>query len=148
MGFVFSTVFLIAWPSQCPSGRRKPGEFVEDSSPVADPSGRVRAVLPALAGGQEEDLHSRVDVRERPPASDRGARDSSKSVLLRVTREAERSAAVRCRLDRETDLSGLRPEIPLSDLTADCLDRLPALIDRWITDARAHAAEPEATTET
>ena len=22
MGFVFSTVFFIAWPSQCPSGRR------------------------------------------------------------------------------------------------------------------------------
>jgi len=52
------------------------------------------------------------------------------------------------RLDRERDLSGLRPEIPLSDLTADCLDRLLALIDHWITDARAHAAEPEATTET
>ena len=51
------------------------------------------------------------------------------------------------RLDRETDLSGLRPEIPLSELTADRLDRLLALIDRWITDVRAHAAEPETTTE-
>ena len=50
-------------------------------------------------------------------------------------------------LDRETDLSGLRPEIPLSELTADRLDRLLALIDRWITDVRAHAAEPETTTE-
>ena len=65
MEFVFSTVFFIAWPSQCPTGRRRPGEFVEDGSPVVDPSGRVRAVLPALADGQEEDLHSRVDVRER-----------------------------------------------------------------------------------
>jgi hypothetical protein len=52
------------------------------------------------------------------------------------------------RLDRETDLSGLRPEIPLSELTADRIDRLLALIDHWITDVRAHAAEPEPTTET
>jgi hypothetical protein len=52
------------------------------------------------------------------------------------------------RLDRETDLSGLRPEIPLSELTADRLDRLLALIDDWITDVRAHAAEPETTTGT
>jgi hypothetical protein len=52
------------------------------------------------------------------------------------------------RLDRETDLSGLRPEIPLSELTADRLDRLLTLIDHWITDARAHAAEPETTIET
>jgi hypothetical protein len=51
------------------------------------------------------------------------------------------------RIDRERDLSGLRPEIPLSELTADRLDRLLALIDHWITDARAHAAEPEATSE-
>ena len=43
------------------------------------------------------------------------------------------------RLDRETDLSGLRPEIPLSELTAGRLNRLLALIDRWITDVRAHA---------
>jgi hypothetical protein len=51
------------------------------------------------------------------------------------------------RLDRERDLSGLRPEIPLSELTAGRLDRLLVLIGRWITDARAHAAEPETTTE-
>jgi hypothetical protein len=51
------------------------------------------------------------------------------------------------RLDRETDLSGLRPEIPLSELTADRLDRLLALIDHWITDVRTHSAEPETTTE-
>ena len=96
---------------------------------------------------QEEDLHSRAGVRERPAASDRGARDSSKSLLLRVTREAERPAAVGYRLDRETDLSGLRPEIPLSELTADRLKRLLALIGHWITDVRAHAAEPEPATE-
>jgi hypothetical protein len=52
------------------------------------------------------------------------------------------------RLDREADLSGLRPEIPVSDLTAGRLDRLLALICRWVTDVRAHAAEPETTTET
>ena len=47
------------------------------------------------------------------------------------------------RLDRETDLSRLRPEIPLSELTADSLACLLALIDHWISDVRAHAAEPE-----
>ena len=55
------------------------------------------------------------------------------------------------RLDREADLSGLRPEIPLSELTAgrlDRLDRLLALIGHWITDVRAHAAGPGTTTET
>lgn len=52
------------------------------------------------------------------------------------------------RLDREADLSGLRPEILLSELTTDRLDRLLALISRWITDVRAHAAEPETTTQT
>ena len=51
------------------------------------------------------------------------------------------------RLDRETDLSSLRPDIPLSELTADRLDRLLALINRWVTDARTHAVEPETTTE-
>jgi hypothetical protein len=50
-------------------------------------------------------------------------------------------------LDRERDLAGLRPEIPLSELTAGRLDRLLALIDRWITDVRAHATKPETTTE-
>jgi hypothetical protein len=52
------------------------------------------------------------------------------------------------RLDREADLSGLRPEIALSDLTAGRLDGLLALISRWVTDVRAHAAEPETTSET
>jgi hypothetical protein len=52
------------------------------------------------------------------------------------------------RLDRETDLSRLRPEIPLSELTADSLASLLALIDHWISDVRAHAAEPEPTIET
>jgi hypothetical protein len=49
------------------------------------------------------------------------------------------------RLDREADLSGLRPEIPLGELTAGRLDRLLVLIDQWITDVRAHSAEPETT---
>jgi hypothetical protein len=52
------------------------------------------------------------------------------------------------RLDREADLSGLRPEIPLSELTTDRLHRLLALIDQWITDIRAHSAEPEPSIET
>ena len=36
----------------------------------------------------------------------------------------------------------------LSELTTDRLDRLLALISRWITDVRAHSAEPETTTQT
>jgi hypothetical protein len=52
------------------------------------------------------------------------------------------------RLDRKMDLSGLRPEIPLSDLTASRLGQLLPLIDHWITDARALDAEPETTAET
>ena len=47
------------------------------------------------------------------------------------------------RLDRETDLLGKRPEIPLTELTDGRLERLLALLDRWVTDVRAHAAEPE-----
>lgn len=49
------------------------------------------------------------------------------------------------RLDRETGLCDKRPEIPLSELTSGRLERLLALLDRWITDVRAHAAEPEIT---
>jgi hypothetical protein len=52
------------------------------------------------------------------------------------------------RLDREKDLSGVRPEIPLRELTGDRLERLLALIDQWLADVRAHAAEPETTPET
>ena len=52
------------------------------------------------------------------------------------------------RLDREIDLSALRPEIPLRELTTDRLARLLALIDHWITDVRAYSAEPETTPET
>ena len=46
------------------------------------------------------------------------------------------------RFYREKDLAGLRPEIPLSELTARRLDRLLALIDNWIADVRAHATDP------
>jgi hypothetical protein len=42
----------------------------------------------------------------------------------------------------------IAPLSPLSELIADRLDRLLALIGRWITDVRAHAAELETTTET
>lgn len=47
------------------------------------------------------------------------------------------------RLDREADLCDKRPEIPLSELTGGRVERLLSLLDRWITDVRAHAAEPE-----
>jgi len=73
VGFVFSTVFFIAWPGQCPSGRGRPGEFVEDGSPVADLSGRVRAVFPRWQMVRKRTFIAESDVRERPAASDRGA---------------------------------------------------------------------------
>ena len=46
------------------------------------------------------------------------------------------------RLDRERDLSGLRPEIPLSELTAGRLDRLLALIDNWIVHTPPNPKRP------
>jgi hypothetical protein len=52
------------------------------------------------------------------------------------------------RLDREKNLSGVRPEIPLRELTSDRLEGLLVLIDHWIADVRAHAAEPESPMET
>jgi hypothetical protein len=77
VGFVFSTAFFIARPGQCPV------------SAQAVAIGQVSSlkmvvqllILPAAFGRffprrhmvQEEDLHSRVDVRERPAAPDRGA---------------------------------------------------------------------------
>jgi hypothetical protein len=77
VGFVFCTVLFIARPSQCPSGRRGPGQFAEDGSPVADPSVRVRVVLPALQMVLKRmfiaEPTSGNDSRGRTAASDRGA---------------------------------------------------------------------------
>lgn len=36
-----------------------------------------------------------------------------------------------------------RPNTPLSELTGGRVDRLLIVVDRWIDDIRAHAAEPE-----
>lgn len=47
------------------------------------------------------------------------------------------------RLDAEDALIDKRPNIPLSELTDGRVDRLLAIVDRWIEDARAHAGEPE-----
>jgi hypothetical protein len=47
------------------------------------------------------------------------------------------------RLDAEDGLIDKRPNIPLSELTNGRVDRLMALVDRWIDDVRAHAGEPE-----
>ena len=49
------------------------------------------------------------------------------------------------RLARETDLAGKRPEVPLTELTDGRIETLLALIDQWITDVRACAAEPVTT---
>jgi hypothetical protein len=47
------------------------------------------------------------------------------------------------RLDAEDVLIDKRPNIPLSELTGGRVDRLLAIVDRWIEDVRAHAGEPE-----
>lgn len=47
------------------------------------------------------------------------------------------------RLDTEPTLATKRPNIPLDELTGERIERLLALVDRWINDVRAHAGEPE-----
>jgi hypothetical protein len=49
------------------------------------------------------------------------------------------------RLQTADALTGERPNIPLSELAGDRISGLLSVIDRWIEDARAHAADPEAT---
>lgn len=51
------------------------------------------------------------------------------------------------RLDAEHVLIDKRPNIPLEELTDGRIERLLALVDRWIDDVRAHAGEPETTDE-
>ena len=52
------------------------------------------------------------------------------------------------RLDAEAALIDKRPNIPLNELTNGRVERLLALVDRWIEDVRAHATEPEPSGET
>ena len=52
------------------------------------------------------------------------------------------------RLDAEEALIDKRPNIPLNELTNGRVERLLALVDRWIEDVRAHATEPETADET
>lgn len=52
------------------------------------------------------------------------------------------------RLDAEPDLAAKRPNIPLDELGGGRIERLLALIDRWIDDIRVHAADPEPLDET
>jgi hypothetical protein len=102
---------------------------------------RWRGVLTLYASphGGPPALEVRVKVMCRTPPHDR------QHYRGRLTGELH-ALGIR-RLDRERDLSGLRPEIPLNELTVGRLDRLLALIDRWIADVRTHATEPETTTE-
>jgi hypothetical protein len=48
------------------------------------------------------------------------------------------------RLDGEQNLVDKRPNIPLNQLTSARAERLLAIVDGWLRDVRAHAAEPEA----
>jgi len=57
-----------------------------------------------------------------------------------------KSLGIPC-LDSEDDLPGKRPNIPLGELSASRADRLLSIVDRWIEDIRAHAGEPEPTSE-
>jgi hypothetical protein len=47
------------------------------------------------------------------------------------------------RLDDEPALVGKRPNIPLDQLTDGRIQGLLSLVDRWISDVRAHAGDPE-----
>lgn len=116
--------------------------FTVEADPGRTGGSRWRRVLALYASphGGPPALEVRVKAMCQTPPYDR------QRYCSRLT--AELHALGIPRLDRETDLSSLRPEIPLSELTGDRLDRLLALIDQWITDVRAHAAKPEATTET
>jgi hypothetical protein len=49
------------------------------------------------------------------------------------------------RLDAEQTLADKRPSIPLNQLSSGRAERLLAIVDRWLREVRAHAAEPEAT---
>jgi hypothetical protein len=51
------------------------------------------------------------------------------------------------RLDAEGMLIDKRPNIPLSELTNGCVERLLAFIEQGIDDVRAHTGEPETTEE-
>jgi hypothetical protein len=44
-------------------------------------------------------------------------------------------------------VAGKRPNIPLDQLASWRIEHLLALIDHWIGDIRAHAAEPDTTDE-
>jgi hypothetical protein len=51
------------------------------------------------------------------------------------------------RLDDEQNLVDKRPNIPLNQLTNGRPERLLAIVDNWLRDVQAHAAEPEAAIE-
>jgi hypothetical protein len=117
------------------TGRTYPSLTVEADSARA--ASRWRGVLTLYASphGGPPALEIRVRTMCQTPPYDR-QHDCS-----RLTRALHALGIPR--LDRERDLSGLRPEIPLSELTAGRLDRLLALIDNWIADVRAHATDSE-----
>jgi hypothetical protein len=47
------------------------------------------------------------------------------------------------RLDEEPALADKRPNIPLDQLTSGRIEGLLSIVDQWIGDVRAHAADPE-----
>lgn len=47
------------------------------------------------------------------------------------------------RLDDEPALADKRPNIPLDQLTSSRIEGLLSVVDQWIADVRAHAADPE-----
>jgi hypothetical protein len=115
--------------------------FTVEADSARTAGSRWRGVLTLYASphGGPPALEVRIKTMCRTPPYDHQAYRSRLTTGLRALGIP--------RLDRETDLSSLRPEIPLSELTADRLDRLLALIGHWVTDVRAHAAGPETTTE-
>lgn len=52
------------------------------------------------------------------------------------------------RLSSEADFTGIRPNIPLDQLTSGRIQRLLPLVEQWIDKVRAHAGESEPADET
>jgi hypothetical protein len=98
---------------------------------------RFRGVLSLYGspGGEHPILEIRVKRMCRTPPYNRRQTRERLTIELRALQIL--------RLDAEPDLADKRPNIPLDELTGGRIEKLLALVDRWIDDIRTHSAEPE-----
>jgi hypothetical protein len=102
---------------------------------------RFRGVLSLYGSPIERPmLEVRVKTMCRTPPYDRSE--------IRMRLKTDLQSLGIPRLDTEDALIDKRPDILLSELTNGRVERLLALIDRWIENVRAHATEPETAGET